>query len=102
MNKKEREFQNWIKECGFNEKMFISEKVELLQAQRIATNLIKKNHKACTENEVITIQKFLKNMSNSNKRQKITNQNCYQIMNIGKRVNRQEYRQHKKLKQAFK
>lgn len=101
MKEAEKQLNNWIKECGFTEKMLFNESVQLLRAKRLATNLIKENGRQLTEKELFVIQQFLKDMSNGKKRASISKKTCYQIMNIGKRINRQQYRQHRKIKQSF-
>ena len=43
-----------------------------------------------------------KDVGNGKKRASITRQTCYRIMNIGKRINRQQYKQRRKIRQSFK
>ena len=102
MNHADKQLNNWIKECGFTEKMLFNESVELLKAKRLATNLIKESGRQLTAKEVLLVQKFLQDMGNGKKRASITRQTCYRIMNIGKRINRQQYRQRRKIRQSFK
>jgi len=92
----------WTKEQGLTERMLFSESIELLQTKRIATKLIKDYGRVLKEKEIFLLQFFLKNFENSDKRKKITKTNCYEIMNIGKRINRKEFKQKRKLKQSFK
>ncbi len=101
MREAEKQLNNWIKECGFTEKMLFNESVELLRAKRLATNLIKESGRQLTEKEVFVVQQFLKNVGNSKKRASISKKTCYQIMNIGKRINRQQFKQRRKIKQSF-
>lgn len=101
MREAEKQLNNWIKECGFTEKMLFNESVELLRAKRLATNLIKESGRQLTEKEVFVVQQFLKNVENSKKRASISKKTCYQIMNIGKRINRQQFKQRRKIKQSF-
>ena len=102
MNYAEKQLNNWIKECGFTEKMLFNESVELLRAKRLATNLIKESGRQLTEQEVFVVQQFLKNIGNGKKRASITKETCYRIMNIGKRINRQQFKQRRKIRQSFK
>ena len=102
MKEAEKQLNNWIKECGFTEKMLFNESVELLKAKRLATNLIKESGRQLTPKEVLVVQKFLQDVGNGKKRASITRQTCYRIMNIGKRINRQQYKQRRKIRQSFK
>jgi len=102
MKEAEKQLNSWIKECGFTEKMLFNESVELLRAKRLATNLIKESGRQLTAKEVLLVQKFLQDVGNGKKRASITRQTCFRIMNIGKRINRQQYRQRRKIRQSFK
>ena len=92
----------WVKACGFTEKMLFSEKTGLLMAQKIATNLMRENSHNLIKEEVLIIQQFLKKMNQGNLRKTISDKECYQIMNMGKRLKRQQFIQRRKIKKSFK
>lgn len=102
MKEANKQLTKWVKQCGFTEKMLFTESIELLQAKLIATNLVKECGKQLTDTEILVVQKFLKDMRNGKKRSSISKKTCYRIMNIGKQVNRQQYKQRRKIKQSFK
>lgn len=88
----------WLKANGLDSKTFAEWNKELVQAQMIATNLLKHHAHALNESQTKTIKRFLAAIKNHKLRDKIKKGNCYQVMNIGAAVNRQVFKAHRKNK----
>ena len=101
MKTAEKQLKNWIGTFECSEKVFFSSETEQLQAQKIAVNLVKKCGRLLSEKDAEVIQRFLRDMRSKNKRQKLTKKRCYQVMNIGKAVNRQQFKKTRIINQAF-
>jgi hypothetical protein len=99
-NKADRQTSKWLKDNGLNEQYFADMNIEthLIQAQMIASNILKFNVKQLGQNEVATLNNFLQAMANKAKRAKLTTASAYKIMNIGTAVNRKMFKSAKKLK----
>ena len=85
----------WLKDNGLNANTVYSLPSHLVQAQKIAHNLLKHNARLLGQNEAATINNFLNAMSFAKLRGKLTEAECYKIMNIGKAVNRKLFKAHK-------
>jgi hypothetical protein len=99
MKDAEKNLKEWAKDLGVSEKRVFALDIDLLQAQRIANNLIRNYARFMLQKDIEAINRYLQAMGHTHKRQKITKENCYQIMNIGKAANRSYYktqRQNKK------
>lgn len=88
----------WLKENGLNANYVYTLPSHLIQAQKIAYNLLKHNANLLGQNEATTLNNFLNAMTFSKQREKLTTTECYKIMNIGKAVNRKLFKAHKALK----
>ena len=88
----------WLKDNGLYPNTVYSLPSHLVQAQKIAYNLLKHNARLLGLNEAATINNFLHAMSFTKLREKLTEAECYKIMNIGKAVNRKLFKAHKALK----
>ena len=88
----------WLKDNGLNANTVYSLPSYLVQAQKIAHNLLKHNARLLGQNEAATLNNFLNAMSFTKLREKLTEAECYKIMNIGKAVNRKLFKAHKALK----
>ncbi len=87
----------WLKQNGINPELITALDIELLQAQKIAHNLLKHHAKLLGQNQAATLNNFLRAMTFTNQRKKITKRQCYKVMNIGTEVNRKVFKQHKEL-----
>ena len=96
--KSDKVFCDWLKENGLKEKCFTLVPIELLQAQCIATNILKNNGRYLAQNEAHTLNNFLFSMSRKDKRNNLTIKHAYTVMNIGKAVNRKLFKAYKKSK----
>ncbi len=87
----------WLKQNGLKPELLTAVDVELLQAQKIAHNLLKHHARLLGMNQAATLNNFLNAMTFGNKRRRITKQQCYKVMNIGTEVNRKVFKQHRLL-----
>ena len=93
---KQREI--WLKQNGLNDRGLTELPLVLLQAQRIATHMLKENGRYLEQNQAQTLNNFLQAMRNRNKSKQLTEAQAYKILNIGKQVNRQLFKAHKAIK----
>lgn len=98
MENKERNSNYWLKANGISPKMLMAERLDLLQAQKIAHNLLKHHVKLLGQNEAASLNNFLLAMHDGKKRKKLTKGACYKIMNIGNAVNRKLFTANRKIK----
>ncbi len=96
--KDEQLANNWLKENGITNRLFMEVQVFQLQAYKTATNILKHNVELLKNNEYELLTSYCKKMLNSKQRNSITKSNTYQILNIGTRINRQLFRQYRKIK----
>lgn len=96
--KDEQLANNWLKENGITNRLFNETQVFQLQAYKTATNILKHNIELLKTNEYEQLTSYCKRMLNSRQRNSITTCNTYQILNIGTRINRQLFRQYRKIK----
>ena len=94
MKTQEQLIKKWATDIGSNAKRVFADNIDLVQATRIATNLLKHDAKLLEQNQVQVLQAFLQS-AQSKDRNKITQGQCFKIMNIGTKINRKLF---KKLK----
>ncbi len=96
--KEEQTANNWLKENGITNRLFNEVQVFQLQAYKTATNILKHNVELLKNGEYEQLISYCKAILNSKQRNSITKRNTYQILNIGTRINRQLFRQYRKIK----
>jgi hypothetical protein len=96
--KEEQTANNWLKENGITNRLFNEAQVFQLQAYKTATNILKHNVKLLKNNEYEQLTSYCKAMLNSKQRNSLTKRNTYEILNIGTRINRQLFKQYRKIK----
>ena len=94
MKTQEQLIKKWATDIGSNAKRVFADNIDLVQATRIATNLLKHDAKLLEQNQVQVLQAFLQ-AAQGKDRNKITQGQCFKIMNIGTQINRKLF---KKLK----
>ena len=94
MKTQEQLIKKWATDIGSNAKRVFADNIDLVQATRIATNLLKHDAKLLEQNQVHVLQAFLQ-AAQGKDRNKITQGQCFKIMNIGTKINRKLF---KKLK----
>lgn len=85
----------WMQSQGYSAESFAGLDVIYLQAQRIAYNCLKHHGRMLTASEAQTLNNFLQALENKAKRRRLKPAQAYKIMNIGKRINRQLFKQHR-------
>ena len=91
----EKQTANWLKQNGMNESSFIAMDVLFVQAQQIAHNLIKHHAALLNETQITLLNGYLIKASNKAKRNALTSNQAYAVMNLGKRINRQIFKAYK-------
>ena len=94
MKTQEQLIKKWATDIGSNAKRVFADNIDLVQATRIATNILKHEAKLLEQNQVQVLQAFLQ-AAQGKDRNKITQGQCLKIMNIGTKINRKLF---KKLK----
>lgn len=87
--------EKWQKQNGFNDKTFVTLPLILVQAQMIATNILKAGSGYLDQNQAATLNKYLRALCNKGQRDKLKEADAYKVMNIGKQVNRKMFKAHK-------
>jgi hypothetical protein len=93
--KDEQQTTRWLKDNGLNAEYFANIDLHLVQAQQIATNILKHHAKLLGQNEAHVLNNFLQAMTNKKKRSKLKAAQAYKIMNIGNAVNRKMFKAYK-------
>ena len=96
--KDEQLANNWLIDNGITQTLFNKVQVFQLQAYKAATNILKHNAELLKNNEYEQLTSYCKQMLNSRQRNSITKRNTYQILNISTRINRQLFKQYRKIK----
>ena len=96
--KDEQIANNWLIDNGITQTLFNKVQVFQLQAYKAATNILKHNVELLKNNEYEQLTSYCKQMLNSKQRNSITKHNTYQILNISTRINRQLFKQYRKIK----
>lgn len=77
----------WLRSNGVQPGQIYIGVTELFQAQKLATWSLKNHGPLLVKDQILTLQNFLK-AANSSKRSKITQGQCFQVLNITKKVQR--------------
>ena len=93
--------ETWLRDNGITAQQFCDLDVGLLQAQRVATNLLQHHARLLGQNQAHTLNNYLQAMRNGTKRRKLTQTQALKILNIGTQVNRKLFKQHRQSKQAY-
>lgn len=95
-----KQTNTWLSQNGIDPEIFNKLDVEILQAQMIATNLLKHHGKLLDQNEAASLNNFLQATRNAKKRRKLTLKSCYTVMNIGTAVNRKLFKKYRQQNHA--
>ena len=79
---------NWLKQNGINVAHIYAGTTELFQAQKLATQTLKEHGRLLQHNQAATLNNFLQSTRNFKKRSKITQGQCFKVMNIAKQTQR--------------
>ena len=88
----------WLKSQGISPETFTQMDAELLQAQRIAHNCLKHHALLLTDSDTQTLTGFLKKVEHKRTLRRTKPSQIHRVMNIGNRINRQLFRQHRQHK----
>jgi hypothetical protein len=98
--KNEQKTAKWLKDNGISEAQFKTDDIWLLQAQKSATALLKKQIDLLNDKQQNTLMNFCYMAMNSNTRKNITKRMSYEVLNISKQLKRREFIATKKIKTA--
>ena len=79
---------NWLKTNGINVAHIYVGTAELFQATKLATNTLREHGRLLGRNEANTLNNFLQTTRNFKQRIKITQGQCFKVMNIAKQAQR--------------
>ena len=85
----------WLRDNGISQKSFLTTEIELLQVQLIAKNLLKQHSRMLTTHQCTALNAFLHLMTSQRQRKGISRALCFRVMNMGKAINRQRFKQHR-------
>ncbi|MDH6524982.1 hypothetical protein [Polynucleobacter sphagniphilus] len=91
----ENQTSTWLKQQGISPEHFAQTQIYLLQAQKVATNILKNYAKLLEQNQANTLNNYLRAMTNTKKRNKLTQAQAHKVMNIGTQANRKLFKQHR-------
>lgn len=94
-NKTEKQTHTWLKNNGITEKQFNQAEIWQLQAQKTAHNLLKNKADLLTDEQIQKLMTFCQLMFNSKLRQNITKRMTYEVMNLGAKIRRKEFKANK-------
>ena len=96
--KDEQIANNWLNDNGITQTLFNKVQVFQLQTYKTAKNILKHNVELLKNGEYEQLTNYCKAILNSRQRNSITKRNTYEILNISTRINRQLFRQYRKIK----
>ena len=92
MNKRDtaqrRTTEKWLKRNGINVAHIYVGTTELFQASKLATTTLREHGRLLGNNEANTLNNFLQATRSAQKRNKITQGQCFNVMNIAKKAQR--------------
>ena len=99
MNKQDtqqrQQTERWLKHNGVNVGHIYVGTTELFQATKLATTTLREHGRLLGHNEANTLNNFLQATRHYQKRSKITQGQCFRVMNIAKQVQRASAKQNK-------
>jgi hypothetical protein len=93
--KAEKQTADWLKQNGMDEKSFTVIELPFLQAQQVAFALMKYHAAMLDDEQIEFVSNYLKDINNKHKRKMLTKGIVYKVLNLGKKCNRQLFKQHK-------
>lgn len=86
---------NWLKNRGLTEADLLNSQTLLLQAQKTAHELLLHHTLLIKSQKHEWLSDFAKRSASSRQRQRITNKECYAVLNYAKSIHRQVFKQHR-------
>ena len=87
-NRDTEQATQWLNQNGIKLSQIYEGATELFQAQKLATRTLKDCGSLLEQNQSHTLNNFLKQASNKKLRLKITQGQCFKVMNIAKQAQR--------------
>lgn len=87
----------WLAELGLNTSTFSTTHIRLLQAQQQAHALLTHHGNLLTASQRTTLENFQQQMAHQRTRNRLKPQAAYPVLNISSKINRQLFRQYRKL-----
>ena len=91
---------DWLRDNGINVQTFAKTKSRTLQAQQAATLLIEQHSTELDNATKRLLDYFRRCYADNNKRGKITDGDCYRVLNLATRVKRGEYKRNRRTQQT--
>lgn len=90
-----KQTDRWLAQQGINVAHIYAGTAELFQATKLATATLKDWGRLLEQNQAQTLNQFLKATRSARTRDKITQGQCFKVMNIAKQVQRKSAKLHK-------
>ena len=90
-----KQTDRWLAQQGINVAHIYAGTAELFQATKLATATLKDWGRLLEQNQANTLNQFLKATRSARTRDKITQGQCFKVMNIAKQVQRKSAKLHK-------
>ena len=90
-----KQTDRWLAQQGINVAHIYAGTAELFQATQLATVTLKDWGRLLEQNQAHTLNQFLKATRSARTRDKITQGQCFKVMNIAKQVQRKSAKLHK-------
>jgi hypothetical protein len=91
------ELNKWLKSNGLNLNTFCDTPLSMAQAQKTAHNLLKHHAELLTHQEAKLLKTFLFQLQHKCLLKKVLIANLYKVLNLGTKINREIFKQHKAL-----
>lgn len=88
---------NWLKNRGITEEDLHNSQTLLLQTQKVAHELLQHHSALISYHKLEWLTDFTKRSANQRQRKRITDKECYAVLNFAKSINRQVFKQHRQL-----
>ena len=95
-----KQTDDWLEQNGINVAHIYAGTPELFQATKLATITLKDWGRLLEQNQAHTLNQFLKATRSARTRDKITQGQCFKVMNIAKQAQRKSAKVHKQRTQA--
>ena len=87
-NQQRKQSDNWLEQNGINVAHIYVGSAELFQATKLATATLKDYGRLLEQNQAHTLNNFLQATHSAKARMKITQGQCFKVMNIAKQAQR--------------
>lgn len=82
----------WLKNNGIKLKQFTTTKPRILVAQQTAYRLLTEHQSQLSNTQISTLRFYINKYTNSKQRNKITDGECFSVLNIQSKLNRQLFK----------